>query len=201
MGFVGCNLNPDPSGGAWNGPPLLGPLLVSAVRGAVRARRPGDDPRQRGLQRQPPHDDLALPRCRHHGVHPADDVRPVRRLPDVAVHHPPRWRSGALPLGSLPRDRPGPRTASAGRGGTRQRLVRHVRLPPGGHRPAAARRADRQHPVRLGDAGRGARRRPRDRAPLRRHPPVHRGRRAHRRTTSADLRDQRPAGLPAAATR
>ncbi|HET9665195.1 MAG TPA: amidohydrolase family protein, partial [Desertimonas sp.] len=22
MGFVGCNLNPDPSGGAWNGPPL-----------------------------------------------------------------------------------------------------------------------------------------------------------------------------------
>ncbi len=25
MGFVGCNLNPDPSGGHWNGPPLHGP--------------------------------------------------------------------------------------------------------------------------------------------------------------------------------
>lgn len=25
MGFVGCNLNPDPSGGLWNGPPLFDP--------------------------------------------------------------------------------------------------------------------------------------------------------------------------------
>jgi len=25
MGFVGCNLNPDPSGGNWNGPPLFDP--------------------------------------------------------------------------------------------------------------------------------------------------------------------------------
>jgi 4-oxalmesaconate hydratase len=36
MGFVGCNVNPDPSGGAWNGPPLNDrywyPLYEAMVR-------------------------------------------------------------------------------------------------------------------------------------------------------------------------
>ncbi len=46
MGFVGCNLNPDPSGGTWDGPPLVRPVLVAAVRRAVRARRTGDGARR-----------------------------------------------------------------------------------------------------------------------------------------------------------
>ena len=70
---------PRPERRSVDRPAALRPLLVPAVRGDGRARRPGDDPRQRGLQRQPPHDDVALPRRRHDRVHPADDVRPVRR--------------------------------------------------------------------------------------------------------------------------
>ena len=37
LGFVGCNLNPDPSGGSFDAPPLGGPLLVSDLREDVRA--------------------------------------------------------------------------------------------------------------------------------------------------------------------
>ena len=50
FGFVGCNLNPDPSGGNWTRPPLTDKLVVSAVREDGRARRAGDDPRQRLVQ-------------------------------------------------------------------------------------------------------------------------------------------------------
>ena len=42
----------------------------------------------------------------------------------------------------------------------RQRVLRHLRLPPGRHRSADEGGAARQHPVRVGDGGRGARHRP-----------------------------------------
>ena len=74
MGFVGCNLNPDPSGGYWNGPTLADRAVLAALRGAVRARRAGDDPRQRDLQPALPHHRLALPRAGHDGLHAGDDV-------------------------------------------------------------------------------------------------------------------------------
>ncbi len=35
MGFIGANLNPDPSGGHWTSPPLTGPVLVPDLRKAV----------------------------------------------------------------------------------------------------------------------------------------------------------------------
>ena len=50
LGFVGCNLNPDPSGGYWNRSAAHRQMVVSALREDGRARRAGDDPRQRLLQ-------------------------------------------------------------------------------------------------------------------------------------------------------
>ena len=74
-GFVGCNLNPDPSGGYWTDPPLGDPLLVSDLREDDRARRTGDDPCQRRVQSGVPHHRVALPGRRHHRVHAVPDVR------------------------------------------------------------------------------------------------------------------------------
>ena len=56
----------------------------------------------------------------------------------------------------------------------RPHLLRHVRVPPAGDRPAPRRRADRQHPVRIGDGRRRPRDRPGDRQLLRRHQDLHR---------------------------
>ena len=83
------------------------PLVLAAVRGDVRARRAGDDPRQRHVQPELPHHRLALPRRRHDGVHAGADVGAVQGLPATAVHHPPRRRRRALPLGPIPGHRPG----------------------------------------------------------------------------------------------
>ena len=116
-----------------------GRVLVPAVRGDGRARRARDDPRVDLVQPELPHARRALPQRRHHGVHAAGAGRPVRPVPDAAVRHPARRRRGALPLGPLPG--PGrPRSAGPTRA-TRaaQRLLRHLRLPPAGHRPAAPR--------------------------------------------------------------
>ena len=55
LGFVGCNLNPDPSGGYWTCPAADRRVLVPAVRGDGRARRPGDGARQRVVQPGLPH--------------------------------------------------------------------------------------------------------------------------------------------------
>ena len=45
LGFVGCNLNPDPSGGHWTLAAADRPLLVPVLREDGRARRAGDGPR------------------------------------------------------------------------------------------------------------------------------------------------------------
>jgi 4-oxalmesaconate hydratase len=39
MGFVGCNLNPDPSGGYFNSPPMTDKWWYPALREDGRARR------------------------------------------------------------------------------------------------------------------------------------------------------------------
>ena len=59
------------------------------------------------------------------------------RVPDAPIRHPARRRRGALPLGPLPRPGRPARAAAAGRAPDEQRLLRHLRLPPGRHRPAA----------------------------------------------------------------
>ena len=50
MGFVGCNLNPDPSGGYFNSPPMTDKSWYPFYEKMSRARRAGDDPRLRLLQ-------------------------------------------------------------------------------------------------------------------------------------------------------
>ena len=45
LGFVGCNLNPDPSGGHWTAPPLTDQAWYPVLREDGRARRAGDGAR------------------------------------------------------------------------------------------------------------------------------------------------------------
>ena len=174
------------------------PLLVSDLREDGRARRPGDDPCQRLGEPQLPRHRGALHQRRHHRLHAVHHRRPVPRLPDDPLHHPARRRRRALPLGPLPGPRAGPEAPSPARASA-QRLLRHLRLPPGRHRPSDQGGAGREHPLRLGDGRRGARHRPRDRPPLRRHQTLHRRRPEPERGGPAeDLRGQRAAGVSAA---
>ena len=138
-GNVAINLNPDPSGGHWTSPAALRPPLVPDLREDGRVRHPGDDPRQHELQRVLPHDRRALPQRRHDGVHAVPHGGPVQRLPDAALRDPARRRRRALPLGTLSRPRAGAEEAAARGAPAEQRLLRHLRLPPAGHRPADAR--------------------------------------------------------------
>ena len=85
FGFVGCNLNPDPSGGHWNAPPLDRPLVVSALREDGGARRAGDGACQRLLQsRNCPHHRRALHQRRHHRLHAVHHLGSVQGFPDAA---------------------------------------------------------------------------------------------------------------------
>jgi len=56
LGFVGVNLNPDPSGGRWTSPPLTDRSWYPLVRGHGRGGRAGHDPRLGALQPGLPHD-------------------------------------------------------------------------------------------------------------------------------------------------
>ena len=153
MGFVGCNLNPDPSGGMWNGPTLADrafwPLYEALCELDVPAMIHVSATCNPHFHSTGSH----YLGCRHDGVHAGDDVRPVPRLPDDAMGDPARRRRGAVPLGSLQGDGRGERRRrlAHARRADGQRLVRHVRVPPARHRPAARGRADRERPVRLRD--------------------------------------------------
>src|SRR5690606_12392440 len=173
------------------------PLLVPDLREAVRAGHAGHDPRLRLLQPVLPHHRRALHQRRHHGVHAAHPGRPVRRLPEPAPDHPARRRRGAVPLGPLPGPGAGHEAPAAGDARDEERVLRHLRVPPARHRPAAEGDPGRQHPVRLGDGGCGARHRPDHRPLLRRHQALHRRRRDLRRGPQEDLRGERVPGVPA----
>ena len=80
LGFVGVNLNPDPSGGYWKSPPLtdrywypiyekLVELEVPAMIHVTSSCNPGGAPHRR-----------PLPQRRHHGVHAAPAGRPLQGL-------------------------------------------------------------------------------------------------------------------------
>ena len=94
LGFVGCNLNPDPSGGYWTAPPLTDRALVSALREAGRARRAGDGARQRVLQSELPRDRRALHQRRHDRVHAVPRGRSVQGFPDACASS---FRTAAAP--------------------------------------------------------------------------------------------------------
>ena len=138
-GAVAINLNPDPSGGHWTSPPLTDrhwyPIYEKMVEHDLPAMI---------------HVSTSCNPCFHTtGAHyiNADTTafmqlhpgRPVQGLPDAALRHPARRRRGALPLGALPRPRAGAEEAAAEGPPPEQRLLRHLRLPPAGHRPADAR--------------------------------------------------------------
>ncbi len=100
-GFVGCNLNPDPSGGRWDGPPLTDRAWYPFFEKMVELDRAGHDPRIRQLQSQLPRHGRALHQCRHHRVHAISAGRPVPGFPKPALHHSARRWCGAIPLGAV----------------------------------------------------------------------------------------------------
>ena len=73
LGFIGCNLNPDPSGGHWTSPPLTDRLLVSPVREDGGTRCAGDGAREFLVQPKLPCHRRALHQCRHHRIHAVSD--------------------------------------------------------------------------------------------------------------------------------
>ena len=103
FGFIGCNLNPDPSGGNWTAPPLTAKYWYPFYEKMVELDVPGNGACERDLQSQLPHDGLALSECGHDGVHAVHPGGSVQRLPDAALHHSARRRSDSLSLGPLSR--------------------------------------------------------------------------------------------------
>ena len=194
-GFVGANLNPDPSGGFWTSPPLTDPYWFPVYEALVEL----DVPAMVHVSSS------CNPNFHALGAHylNADTSAFMQllegdlfeRFPTLRLVIPHGGGAVPVPLGPLPRagdahGPAGPVDAAA------QRLLRHLRLPPAGHRPADPRHPDGEHPVRLGDARRRARRRPRDRHRLGRHEAVPRRRRP--RPPSSRRRSSR--ATPAAST-
>src|SRR5690606_23249298 len=109
------------------------------------------------------------------------------------------WRRcRAVPLGPLPWPGTGHEAPAARHAPAEECVLRHLCLPPAGHRPAAEGDSGREHPVRFGNGGRGARHRSDHRLQLRRHPALHRRLGAARGRQAQDLRGQRVPGLSAA---
>ena len=175
-GNVGINLNPDPSGGHWTAPPLTDRHWYPIYEKMVEYDIPAMIHVSTSCNAVLPHHRRALPERRHHGLHAVPDPgRPVQGLPDAALPHPARRRRGALPLGALPRPGAGDEEAAADRAPAEQHLLRHLRLPPAGHRPAEHGDPGEERAVRLRDDRRRARHRSGDRPLLRRHQALHRG--------------------------
>ena len=135
LGFVGCNLNPDTSGGFFNGPSLADRYWYPLYEKMCELGVPGDDSRQRGVQHAVlPDDGLVLPRGRHRRVHADDDVGPVQGFSGAEAHHSAWRRRRAVSLGPFPRLGRHVEAAAAEGIGAEQRLLRHVRLSPARHR-------------------------------------------------------------------
>ena len=160
-GAVAINLNPDPSGGHWTSPPLTDrhwyPIYERMVKYDIPAMI---------------HVSTSCNACFHTtGAHyiNADTTAFMQLLqgdlfkdfPDPPLRDSARRRRGALPLGTLSRPRAGAEEAAAEGSPAEQRLLRHLRLPPAGHRPSDAVVPGREHPVRQRDDRRRARHRSR----------------------------------------
>ena len=169
LGFVGCNLNPDPSGAWWTSPPLTDQYWFPLYEKMVEL----DVPAMIHVSTS------CNPAAHTLGAHylNADTTAFMQllmgdlfgRFPTLrfVIPHgggavPYHWGrflgiadQGAAPAGRDPADE--------------QRLLRHLRVPPARHRPADHGHQAGQHPVRVGDAGRGPRQQPGRRLPLGRH--------------------------------
>ena len=83
-----------------------------------------------------PHHRGPLHQRRHDGGDAVHSGRPLQGFPDAALHRPAWRRRGALSLGPLSRPRAGTEEAAAEGPPAQERLLRHLRLSPAGHRPA-----------------------------------------------------------------
>ena len=183
-GFVAINLNPDPSGGHWTSPPLSDrhwyPIYEKMVEYDIPAMIHVSTSCNACFHTTGAHylnaDTTAFMQCLT-----ADLFRDFPTLKFVIPHG-----GGAVPvpLGTLPRARAGAEEAAAQGPPAQQHLLRHLRVPPAGHRPADQGDPRRQRAVRLRDDRRGARHRPGDRPLLRRHEALHRRRGADARTSA-----------------
>ena len=177
LGFIGCNLNPDPSGGHWTAPPLTDRYWYPFYEKLVEL----DVPAMVHVSAS------CNPNFHATGAHyiNADTTAFMQFLTADLFKDFPTLRliiphgGGAVPYHwgryrGLAQDMKRPPLADLIRNNVFfDTCVYHQ----AGHRPAAEDRAGRQHPVRLGDGGRGARHRSGDRALLRRHQALHRRRR------------------------
>jgi 4-oxalmesaconate hydratase len=97
LGFIGCNLNPDPSGGHWRDPPLTDrwwyPLYEKMVELEVPAMVHVSTSCNACF-----HTTGAHYQRRHHGVHAIPRRRPVPRFPTLKFIIP-HAAARALPLG------------------------------------------------------------------------------------------------------
>ena len=97
-----------------------------------------------------------------------------RDFPDAALHHPAWRRRRPLSLGTLSRPGRHAEATAARRACHEERVLRHLRLSPARHRPSVRGHRRRQHPVRVGNGRRRARRRSGDGVLFRRHQALHR---------------------------
>ena len=157
LGFIGCNLNPDPSGGYWTDPPLTDrwwyPLYEKMVELDVPAMV---------------HVSASCnPNFHTTGAHyiNADTTAFMQFLMSDLFKDFPTLKfiiphgGGAVPYHwgryrGLAQDMKRPPLSRAA---AEERVLRHLRLSPAGHRPADQGHPGRQHPVRLGNGRRGAR--------------------------------------------
>ena len=173
-GFVGINLNPDPSGGHWTSPPLSDrhwyPIYEKMVEYEIPAMI---------------HVSTSCNACFHTtGAHylNADTTAFMQCLTSDLFKDFPTLKfviphgGGAVPYhwGRFRGLAQAVEEAIAERSSAQQYLLRHLRLSSAGHRPAHQGDPGGQHPVRLRDDRRGARYRPRNRPLLRRHQALHR---------------------------
>ena len=157
--FCRLQLEPRSFRRALDSPTAHRPALVPLLREDGRAGCPGDDPRLRLVQSEFPRHRRALHQRRHHGVHAVHRGRSVRGFSHAALHHSARRRGRSLPLGPIPRTRRHAQAPPARGTRDEERVLRHVRVSPAGHRSSGACHRHRQHSVRVGDGGRRARHR------------------------------------------
>jgi 4-oxalmesaconate hydratase len=197
MGFVGCNLNPDPSGGYFNSPPMTDkswfPLYEKMIELDVPCM-------------------IHVSGCCNPAMHTtgsyylnadtmvfmqvllSDLFKTFPKLKFIIPHgggavpfHWGRFRGIALNNGK-------PELAEIM---GENIFLRHLRLSSAGHRPAHQSGADRQHPFCIGNGRRGERQRSENRLRLRRHQTLCRQGAAQRRRQEKNLRGQCAQGLSA----
>ena len=145
LGFKGCLLNPDPyEYGGDRGAGARRSLLVSAVREAVRARRPGPHPRHRVAVGALALHAALRERGNHRGLQPGQLHR-VQGLPRAQDRRVARRRRDPLPARALRRSIGAPARRRALPRRDAQALLRHGALYRGraapAHRDASARSA------------------------------------------------------------